>query len=159
MGWVALSVDGAFVKETRLSGSCMILRDSEGAVIFDAYRYLYHCKYARESEISVVLGGVSFSVQHSDLAIVIQSDSSIVVATLTNDSLLRYAYDHLMLEIKKLLESRGFILQKIDHHQNRVAHSLANIGCSGDSTACWLRRVPDSTTHLVLIDCNTISEE
>ncbi|KAE8785892.1 protein transport protein sec24 [Hordeum vulgare] len=87
LGWVALSVDGAFVKETGRAGSGMIPRDSEGAVIFFAYRYLYHCKDAPESEISVVLEGVSFSVQHSELPIVIQSDSSIVVVALTDDSL------------------------------------------------------------------------
>jgi hypothetical protein len=141
------------------AASGMILRDSEGAVIFSAYRYLFHCKDALESEISAILEGVSFSVQQSDLPILIQSDSSVVVAALTDDSLHRSAYGHLMIEIKKLLELPGFIPQKIDRHQNRVAHSLANIGRSGGSTACWLRRVPDSITLLVLADCNSISEE
>lgn len=158
-GWVALSVDGSYVKETGLAGSGMILRDSEGAVIFSAYRYLFHCKDALESEISAVLEGVSLSLQRSNLPIVVQSDSSIVVAALTDDSLQRSAYGHLMMEIKKLLEPRGFIPQKLERHQNSVAHSLANIGRSGGSTACCLRRVPDSISNLVLADCNTIIEE
>ena len=62
-----------------------------------------------------------------------------------------------MLEIKKLLELHGFIPRKIERHQNRVAHSLANIG-SG-STACWLRRVPESVDEDVLADCNSITEK
>ncbi|XP_020162306.1 uncharacterized protein [Aegilops tauschii subsp. strangulata] len=158
MGWVALSVDGSYVKETGLAGSGMILRDSEGAVIFSAYRYLFHCKDALESEISAVLEGVSLSLERSNLPIVVQSDSSIVVAALTDDSLQRSAYGHLIMEIKRLLEPRGFIPQKLERHQN-VAHSLANIGRSGGSTAWWLRHVPVSISNLVLADCNTITEE
>lgn len=89
----------------------------------------------------------------------IQSDSSIVVAALTDDFLHKSAYGHLMIEIEELPEPRGFIPQKIDRHQNSVAHSLTNIGRFGGSIACWLCRVPDSISHLCLADCNTIMEE
>jgi hypothetical protein len=41
VGWVALSCDGSFVKESGLAGSGMIPRDSNGAVIFSAYSYLF----------------------------------------------------------------------------------------------------------------------
>ena len=116
----------------------MVLRDSDGVVIFSAYRYLFHCNDALESEVSAVLEGLSMSMQQIDIPIVIQFDSWRVVAALSNDSLDCSAYGHLMLEIKKLLELHGFISQKIEGHQNRVAHSLANIGRSGDSTACQL---------------------
>ena len=83
------------------------------------------------------------SIQRSELPIVMQSDSATVVAALTDDSLDSFAYDHLMLEIKKTLNSRGFIQLKIEHHQNRIVHSLASIQRSGGSTTCWLRRVPN----------------
>ncbi|KAM3299557.1 hypothetical protein ACQJBY_040849 [Aegilops geniculata] len=137
----------------------MVLRDSEGEVIFSAYRYLFNCKDALEAEISAILEGLSISIQRSDLPIVIQSENAKVVVALTDDSLDRSAYGHLMLEIKKTLELRGFIPLKIERHQNRVAHSLASIGRSGGSTACWLRRVPDSVAHVVLANCNSVSEE
>ncbi|KAM3331266.1 hypothetical protein ACQJBY_027342 [Aegilops geniculata] len=159
LGWVGLSTDGSFVKETGLAGSGMVLRDSKGEVIFSAYRYLFNCKDALEAEISAILEGLSMSIQRSELPIVIQSDNATVVAALTDDSLDRSAYGHLMLEIKKTLDSRGFIPLKIERHQNRVAHSLGSIGRSGGSTACWLRRVPDIVTHDVLADCNSVSEE
>ncbi|KAF7055620.1 hypothetical protein CFC21_063131 [Triticum aestivum] len=137
----------------------MVLRDSEGGVIFSACRYLFNCKDALEAEISAILEGLSISIQWSDFPIVIQSDNAMAVAALTDDSLDRSAYGYLMLEIKKTLESRGFIPLKIERHQNRVAHSLASIGRSGGSTTCWLRRVPDSVAHVVLADCNSVSEE
>ena len=89
----------------------------------------------------------------------IQSNNATVVTALSDDSLDHSAYSHLMLEIKKTLESCGFIPLKIEHHQNRVAHSLASIGRSGGSSACWLRRVPDSVAHVVLAECNFVSEE
>ena len=99
------------------------------------------------------------SLERSDLPIVIHSENPIVVAALTDDSLDRSAYGHLMTEIKKLLELRGFIPLKITRNQNRVALSLADIGRSRGSTACWLHRVPDNVQNFVLADCNTISEE
>ena len=80
-----------------------------------------------------------------------------VVAALTDESLNKSAHGHLILEIKRILDR--FIPQKIDRHQNSVAHSLANVERSRDCTACWLHRVPDSIIKLVLVDCNTISEE
>ncbi|VAI34713.1 unnamed protein product [Triticum turgidum subsp. durum] len=159
LGWVALSTDGSFVKETGLAGSGMMLRDSVGEVIFSAYRYLFNCKDALEAEISAILEGMTMSIHRSELPIVIQSDNATVVVALTDDSLDRSAYGHLMLEIKKTLDSRGFIPLKIERHQNGVAHSLASIERSDGSTACWLRRVPDNVTNDVLVDCISVSKE
>lgn len=51
----------------------------------------FHCQDALESEISAIHEGLSLSMQRSDLPIVGQSDSSIVIAALTND-LLRFEY-------------------------------------------------------------------
>lgn len=104
-----------------------------------SYRYLFHCKDALEAEISATLEGLSLSLsmQQSELPIIIHSDSSTVIAALTNDSLDRSAYGHLMMEIKKMLALRVFIPLKVDRSQNRVAHSVANIDRSGGCTACW----------------------
>ena len=90
--------------------------------IFSACRYLFNCKDALEAEISAILEGLSISIQWSDFPIVIQSDNAMAVAALTDDSLDRSAYGYLMLEIKKILESRGFIPLKIERNRNRVAH-------------------------------------
>ena len=81
------------------------------------------------------------------------------MAALTDDSLNRSAYAHLMMEIKKFLQLRGFVPLLIDDNQNSVARSLANVGRTGGSTACWLHQVPDSIKQLVIADCNAISKE
>lgn len=106
---MALSCDGSLVKESDLARSGMILRDSNGAVIFFANRYLFFCKDKPEAEISALFEGLSTSMQWSDLPIVIQFDSSIVIAALTDNWLDHSAYGYLMLAIKKIPVPRGFI--------------------------------------------------
>ena len=120
---------------------------------------MFHCKDALEAEISAILEGLSMSFQRSELPIVIQSANSVAIAALTDDSLNWSAYGHLMMEIKKLLQLRGFVPLLIDDNQNSVARSLANVGRIGGSTTCWLHQVPDSTIQLVLAGCNAISKE
>mgnify|MGYP000924587468 CR=1 FL=1 len=104
-----------------------------------------------------MLEGISFSLQRSKLPIIIQSDCSVLVTALTDDSLNKSAHGHLILEIKRILDR--FIPQKIDRHQNSVAYCLANIAHSRGSTTCSLHHLPDSVSNFALADCNTISEE
>lgn len=86
-----------------MAGTRMVLWNSNRLVIFSGYRYLFHCKDALKAEVSAILEGVSISVHRSDLPMVIQSDNSVAIAALANDSLDRSAYGHLMTQIKKLL--------------------------------------------------------
>ena len=72
-----------------------------------------------------MLEGVSFSLQQSELPMVIQSDNAAVIAAVMDESLNKSAFGYLIMEVKKLLEPRDFILQKIDRIQNSVAYSLA----------------------------------
>ena len=98
---------------------------------------MFHCQDALEAEGSAIHEGMSLSIQWSELPILVQSNSSIAIAAFTDDSLDRSAYGHIIVEIKKLLNLRGFVPLKIERNQNRIAHCLAYIGRSGDSTPCW----------------------
>ena len=75
-GWMALFVNALFMEETSATGTGMILRDNEGAVISSTYRFLYLYSDALEGEISDILDGMSLSMQWSELVIIVQSDSS-----------------------------------------------------------------------------------
>ena len=86
----------------------MILRNSDGPIIFLAYRFLFQCKDALEAATSATLEGLSIIMQRSYLLDVIQFDSSVPIASLMDVSLGRSAYGHLMKEIKKLLDLRLF---------------------------------------------------
>jgi hypothetical protein len=59
-GWNALSVDGSFDEEGR-AGTGMVLRDSNGSVIFSAHRCLQHCNDAMEAEVSAVMEGLALA--------------------------------------------------------------------------------------------------
>lgn len=81
-----------------------------------------------------------------------------MLRALTDDSLDRSAYDHLVDEIKRSLNDRVVVsVQKKKRvcFQNRVAHCLAPLGQNGDSTACWLNQHPPCINELVAQDCNS----
>jgi hypothetical protein len=69
-GWVALSVDGSSDADGH-AGAGTILRDGNGAVIFSAYRSLFHCNDALESEVCALMEGISIALGCSDLPITI----------------------------------------------------------------------------------------
>lgn len=92
----------------------MVLRDSKGKVTFSAFLYLFHCKDALETEITAIVKGLSLSIHRSNLSLMIQANSSVATAVLTDDSLARSAYECLMTEIKKLLQTCGFVPLRLD---------------------------------------------
>ncbi|XBI07518.1 hypothetical protein VPH35_135412 [Triticum aestivum] len=102
--------------------------------------------------------GLALALQHSDMPVVVQTDSSEALSSLTNDALLRSAYGQIVLEIKALLGTREFFFpQKISRLQNRVADRLAKYSRSERATAVWLGSVPPCIEDLWPLDCNSIS--
>jgi hypothetical protein len=156
-GWAALSVDGSFDEKGR-AGTGMILRGSNSAVIVSACRVLYNCNDALESEVSALMEGLALAYEWSELPIIIQSDCVVALSALKESGRNRTVYGQLFDEVKRLMNLREIILVKLDRDQNRVAHSLANLGRGGDCTACWVRFAPECVSQLLLADCNSILE-
>ena len=86
-GWVAFSVDGSFNAHDGRAGTGMILRDDKGKMIFAAYRRLFHCNEALETEIQAMLEGLSLALERSSLPIQLQSDCVVALKVLTDESL------------------------------------------------------------------------
>ncbi|XBI23932.1 hypothetical protein VPH35_049089 [Triticum aestivum] len=101
--------------------------------------------------------GMALTINHTTLPVVVQSDSSKALASLSNNALVRSAYDHLVLEIKDLISSREFLPQKIHRSQNRVADRLANYSRSERTTDVWLNSVPPCIEDLWPLIYNTIT--
>ena len=76
----------------------MILRYHDGTIIFAAYRFMFHCNDALEAEIHVLMHGMSLAMQHTELSVVVQSDSSIALSIFRHDSLVCPSYGNLALE-------------------------------------------------------------
>ncbi|KAF7106942.1 hypothetical protein CFC21_107644 [Triticum aestivum] len=100
---------------------------------------------------------MALAIQHSNLPVVLQSDSSEALSSVSNAALVRSAYGHLVLEIKDLLGSREFVPQKISHTQNRVADWLANYSRSERATAVWPGSVPPCIEDLWPLECNSMN--
>ncbi|KAE8809617.1 retrotransposon unclassified [Hordeum vulgare] len=158
-GMVALSVDGSYAISDGSAGAGMFLRTATGEVIFAAYRKLFHCNDALETELQAIREGVKLATERSDATIMIQSDCVTAINALTDVSLDSSAYGHMIREIKFLLSDRVFVPVKVSREQNRVADCLANYGRCGDSTACWLGHPPPFASDLVAKDCNSVIME
>ncbi|CAM0950791.1 unnamed protein product [Alopecurus aequalis] len=105
------------------------------------------------------MGGMALAIQWSDRPTVVQADSIGALSTLTDGSLSRSAYGHLVAEVKRLMEDREFVPIKVSRSQNRVAHALANYGRSEHSNRLWVHQEPYFISNLVLADCNSITGE
>ncbi|KAE8786332.1 Alpha-amylase [Hordeum vulgare] len=142
VGLVVLSIDGSFLKDDGSAAASMIIINEKGEVMMATYRYLFNCNDPLEAELHAVMLGMALALQHFSLLVVLQSDSSEALSSLTNDALLRSAYGHLVLEIKALLGNREFYPLKINRSQNRIADRLAKYSRSERVTALWLGSVP-----------------
>ncbi|VAI26120.1 hypothetical protein VPH35_087490 [Triticum aestivum] len=100
--------------------------------------------------------GMALAMQHSDLPVVVQTDSSEALSSLTNGVLVHSRYGHIVLEIKDLLGSREFFPQKISRLQNRVVGRLAKYSRSERATAVWLGSAPPCIEDIWPLDCNSI---
>lgn len=109
-GTLALSVDGSFQEADGSAAAGMVLRDSEGNVLFGAYRVVFHCNDPLEAELHAIMQGMALANQHTTLLVVVQSDSPEALSSLSNNALVRSAYGHLVLEIKELMCRREFYL-------------------------------------------------
>ena len=153
---VALSVDGTFSSVDGSAAAGMILRRHDGSVVFAVYRCLFNCNDALKAELHALMQGMALAAQYSDVPIIVQSDSSEALASLTGDNLSRSAYGHLVAEIKHLMVLHEFISQKIKREQNRVAYQLALYSRTENTTAVWLGRGPPCVKELLPLDCNLV---
>ena len=97
------------------------------------------------------------ALQHSNLPVIVQSDSSEALSSLIGDGLVHSAYGHLVAEIKELMKNREFIPQKLSRDQNRVADRLANYSHSERATVVWLRSDPPCIEDVWPLNCNSMN--
>ena len=94
--------------------------------------------------------------QHSDMPVIVQSDSSNALATIEGDTLSWSADGHLAAEIKALMVDREFVPLKVSRDQNRVAHQLALYSHTNACTAVWLTSSSPFCEDMLARDCNPI---
>ena len=100
---------------------------------------------------------MALAIQRSNLPILVQSNSVGPLSSLSNSSLAKSSYGHLLQEIKLLMLEREFVLVKIARSQINVFHRLANYGHTARNTTCWLQRGSHFPLDLVALNRNTIA--
>ena len=91
----------------------MVLRNEDGSLVFAAYKYIFNCNDALESDIHALMKGMALAIQHSNFPMVVQSDSVNALAIIAGDTLSRSAYGHLAAEIRENMAVREFVPLKI----------------------------------------------
>ncbi|VAH20129.1 unnamed protein product [Triticum turgidum subsp. durum] len=128
----------------------MVLRRSDGSVIFAACRCIFNCNDALEDELHARMQGMALAIEHGE------TDSSEAFMALRGDNLRYSAYGHLVAEIQRHMGVREFIPSKIKREQNRVADRLALYSRRESTTAVWLGRGPPCVEELLPLDCNLV---
>lgn len=155
---MAIGTDGAFVHQTGDAGVGAIARDANGVVIFSAWRVLFDCANAAEAEARACVEGLRLASQWVQAPIILQSDCSRVVASLTSIKEDRSEIGFLIQEAKELMAIMPQVkVQKVRREQNIISHELANLARRDVHTAVWLRQVPACIVRLVEQDCNSLS--
>jgi hypothetical protein len=152
-GWCKLNIDGSFGADAS-AGASMLLRDSDGAIVFSACRHILNCRDALESEIYSVYAGLSLALQWCSLPLVVESDCLEVVNMLKSEGIDRSVYAPMIEEIKTLLKVHHTCITHVKRCQNSSSHFLANLARTSASTAVWLESGLEGLASLCYIDCN-----
>ncbi|GJN07802.1 hypothetical protein PR202_ga25666 [Eleusine coracana subsp. coracana] len=63
VGWIKVNVDGAFVEQTGQAGAGVVARNHVGKTIFTAWRVLFRCSSAVETEMLACLEGLRLAAE------------------------------------------------------------------------------------------------
>jgi hypothetical protein len=148
-GFTKLNVNGSFCAASTSGGTCAVLRDKEGNIIFSTCRHLQPCLNPLKAELEACHDGLALALHWSTLPCIVEMDCPKAVKMIRSGELDRSPFTGLVQEIKNLMASRsGMIIDTIDGEQNRVSHVLANLGRTTCGTLLWTGSVPVNVTAL-----------
>ena len=132
----------------------MILRDTQGNIIFSACRELRTCGDALGAELAACREGLELALHRTTLPILVELDSSEAVSLIIAKSDDRSVHRFVIQEIKSLAstEDREISFTHCCRSQNKVSHELAAYGRSTSRTAVWLHSGLDFVVNLALAE-------
>ena len=84
-GLLKLNVDGAFIAQSGRAGTGMILRRSDGSIVFSACSDLHRCLSAPEAELQACMEGLRFALDMSQERVSLDTDSAQLVQLAFSD--------------------------------------------------------------------------
>ena len=132
----------------------MVLRDSEGKIIFSACREIRACDNALTAELAACREGLELALFRTDAPIKIELDCAEAVTMITAREQDRSAHRTVIEEIRRLatMEGREVSFSLCCRSQNKVSHELAKYGRSTPRTAVWLHSGLDFIVNLALAE-------
>jgi ribonuclease HI len=150
-----LNVDGAYMAESGTAGVGIILRRSDGSIVFTACRSLRLCSSALEAEISACIEGVRLALELNQDGILVETDSLEMVRMVTSTDADKSCLAHLVEDLRLLLSSQYIVsITKIPRLHNTASHELASFGTREDRNDVWLGSAPEPLLGRILRDCN-----
>ena len=150
-----LNVDGGFMEQSGRAGTGMMLRRSDGTVVFSACRSVRLCASALEAELLACMEGLRFALDMSTQRIMIVSDCSELIRIATSKERDNSTLGHLVADLRVLLASdRVVALFKIPRLCNTASHELASFGLQNQSSQVWVGSVPEFLQVHIQKDCN-----
>uniref|UniRef100_A0ACD5ZXV3 Uncharacterized protein n=1 Tax=Avena sativa TaxID=4498 RepID=A0ACD5ZXV3_AVESA len=122
-----------------------------------ACTHLVNCQGPLGAEIWACLEVLQSALQFSQLPIIVESDSALLIEALNSSNQDRSPFVHLITEIKSLASiDRECLFVKVGREQVRVSDSLANFARVQGRTMTWLRSRPADAVRLLDLACSVI---
>ncbi|KAK1626172.1 hypothetical protein QYE76_000487 [Lolium multiflorum] len=145
---VKLNVDGAFSMDGR-AGVGMVLRNSNGEVIYAACQQVQHCSDALEVELMAIEVGVKQALQWTQQIFSVESDCAEAINMIKQIPPNISAYAFRINEIREVLRERDSPLVKISREANNASHELAKLARVQGRAEAW-HGCPPEITVMVL---------
>ncbi|XBH94238.1 hypothetical protein VPH35_085057 [Triticum aestivum] len=126
----------------------MVLRNSDGNIIFTSCRHLFPCDSALQAELEACKEGISLALEWSSLPFIIETDISVAAMMIS-----QAADAALVQEIKMLIRGdRRVQVKAIKRERNQFSHELARIARTCIKTAVWLGSGLEGIVNLCVLD-------
>jgi hypothetical protein len=154
-GGTKLNVDGAFSHDGR-AGTGMILRHSDGSVIFAACRQLRVCTDALEAELAAIEEGLALTLGWEAGAVVLETDSAEAIKLIAEGTPNLSQHAMRIKIIRERIRETEVVLCKVSRDANGASHGLAQLGRVNGRTDVWQHCYPPEIAEAIKADCNNL---
>jgi len=153
-GWILLNTDGASKGNPGKAGGGGVLRDDKGTWICGFGESMGTCTVMK-AEIKAVLRGLRLAYSLDIKRLWVQVDSSTLAGMLKGD--FKYCAEHapILSQCKDLINHEGWqvIISHCYREANKVADTLANMGCNLSSDVVIFDYPPPEVKEVLFADC------
>lgn len=124
--WAKLNVDGSYKEQSGDTGVGAVARDSNGTVIFMAWKFVGKCSSAPETEALTCTEGLRWEHQRGLSHVIVESDCTRIIASLRSQTVDRSEVGPIMEEARGLIQlMRDWKCSLVKRDYNHVTNALA----------------------------------